>query len=603
MSTRTSGEVLVASAPSPARRARARSARFSPLAKRAADLGVLLLAALAGGCRGEGSSEQWLELSGGQQPLLVGPDALPAAHSLTQVERHARRLLAGPVRGRARLNLVFVLDGMRPDLIDSTATPQLFRLREEGVSFSNGHAVFPTVTRVNSPSIATGMYPERAGIVGNAIYVPELDPVTQVNTGDWNVLRELDRVTGGQLLLVPSLAERLHGAGRTLVALSSGSSGSAYLLNHRAPAGVGVFINGYLAEPDGRVAYPDAVDRAVRGRFGAAPPSDGEGSLVEPVNWAEAVLRDYVLPELRPDVVLNWITQPDGAHHAFGAGSPEAMLAIQNVDRNIGLILDQLAALGLYDATNIFVVSDHGFGLDTFQVDVRASLVEAGLKASPDEDDVVLASSGQALSIHVENHDAARIREIVRHLQVQRWTGVLFTRHHEHCDAAPHEGCVPGTFALDQVHLDNPERGADIVLTFDWTSDENAFGVRGTDVTTGTGTGPRSGNASGHGSMSPWTVSNTWFAWGVDFKDGVRNRVPASNVDIAPTLLALAGINPGELDGRVLAEALVGGPDHEKVPLETRTLITQAEETSYRAALQVTTVAHQRYVDKSWRLP
>lgn len=566
---------------------------------------LLGLGALAAGCNTERLREEWLVLGTAEPALSVGPDALPTAHPLTPVERYARRLLAHPVQGRARLNLVFVLDGMRPDRIDATHTPHLHRLREEGVSFTNGHAVFPTVTRVNSPAIATGVYPERAGIVGNAIYVPELDPVAQLDTGDWNVLCELDRASGGRLLLVPSLAERLHAAGRTLAAVSSGSSGSAFLLNHRAPAGVGVLVNGYLAEPDGRVAFPDAVDRAIRERFGAAPPAGGEGNeaLVAPVDWAEAVLRDYVLPELRPDVVLNWITQPDGAHHEFGVGSPEATIAIQNDDRNIGLILDRLVGIGLYDATNVFVVSDHGFGLNTFQVDVRASLVEAGLKESPDTDDVVLASSGQALSIHVKDHDRARIGEIVRHLQAQRWIGALFTRHQAHCDAAPHEGCVPGTFALDLIHLDNPERGADIVLTFDWTSDENAFGVRGTDMTVGTGSGPRSGNASGHGSMSPWTVSNTWFAWGVDFKRGVIDRVPASNVDIAPTILALQGINPAELDGRVLAEALVGGPDHEKLPLETRTLVTEAEATSYRAALQVTTVAHQRYIDKSWRLP
>jgi predicted AlkP superfamily pyrophosphatase or phosphodiesterase len=534
------------------------------------------------------------------QPLSGRHEPAPRAQPLSSAARHARRLLAQPIESRARLNLVFVLDGMRPDLIDATNTPTLHRLRREGVDFINGHAVFPTVTRVNSPSIATGVYPERAGVVGNSIYVPELDPIAQVNTGDVNVLRELDRVSGGQLLLVPSLAERLHAEGKSLAAVSSGSSGSAYLLNHRAQAGVGTLVNGYLADPDGRVAYPDAVNAAILSRFGAAPPIDGEGGLVEPVNWAERVLRDYILPELRPDVVLNWITQPDGAHHAFGAGSPEGTLAVANDDRNIGLILDQLTALGLYDATNIFVVSDHGFGWDTHEVNVAESLVAAGLKASPDQDDVVLASSSQAVSIHVKGREPERIRAIVRHLQAQDWSGVLFTRNDGGCATAPHEGCVEGTFALDLIHLDSPERGADIVLTFDWTSDENAFGVPGTDTTTGASTGPVTGNESGHGSMSAWTVRNTWFAWGADFKDGIVNRLPASNVDIAPTLLALAGVNPCELDGRVLTEALEGGPDYEKVPLETRTLLTHAD--GYAAALQLTQVAHQRYIDKSWRL-
>lgn len=128
-----------------------------------------------------------------------------------------------------------------------------------------------------------------------------------------------------------------------------------------------------------------------------------------------------------------------------------------------------------------------------------------------------------------------------------------------------------------------------------------AFGIPGTDTTVAATTGPRSGNASGHGSMSAWTVRNTWFAWGADFKDGIVDRMPASNVDIAPTILALHGLDPSQLDGRVLREALVDGPDYEKIPLETRSFATFAHDGDYRAAIQVTLVAHQRYVDKSWR--
>jgi hypothetical protein len=51
----------------------------------------------------------------------------------------------------------------------------------------------------------------------------------------------------------------------------------------------------------------------------------------------------------------------------------------------------------------------------------------------------------------------------------------------------------------------------------------------------------------------------------------------------------------------VLVEALEGGPDYEKLPLETKTYVTEASD--YRALIQVTEVGHQRYIDKSWRLP
>jgi len=73
--------------------------------------------------------------------------------------------------GRATLNLVLVLDGLRPDAITPDETPNLWRLRREGVDFPNGHAVFPTVTRVNATAVSTGTYPDRNGILGNRIYV------------------------------------------------------------------------------------------------------------------------------------------------------------------------------------------------------------------------------------------------------------------------------------------------------------------------------------------------------------------------------------------------------------------------------------------------
>src|SRR5690349_2701398 len=65
------------------------------------------------------------------------------------------------VAGNATLNMVLVLDGLRPDAITAEETPNLWRLREQGVNFLNGHAVFPTVTRANATAIATGTYPSR----------------------------------------------------------------------------------------------------------------------------------------------------------------------------------------------------------------------------------------------------------------------------------------------------------------------------------------------------------------------------------------------------------------------------------------------------------
>ncbi len=509
---------------------------------------------------------------------------------------------AQPVPGKARLNLVFILDGLRPDSINLDDTPSLFRLRQEGVNYLNGHSVFPTVTRVNAAAIATGTYPGTNGIVGNNLYVPKVNPNRAFDINDYKNLFKLDDVTGGNMLLVKSLGELLHARGMKLAAVSSRSSGQTLLLNPRAPKGVGILVNGYL-EPGALVGYPPNVNSEVLSRFGPAPRKGGQKDPFDTsVNWTQEVLREYVIPGLQPDVVLNWIAEPDQMQHTFGAGSPEARRSIQNADRQIGLILKKLQEVGLGDRTNIFVVSDHGFGLNVFGVNIAQELIKAGLKANPDSDDVVIASSGQAVLVHVKGRDPERIKQTVSFLQSQSWTGVVFTAARQP-DQEKVRGWVDGTFSLELIHMFHAERGPDIVLTFPWSSARNAFGVQGSNFTnTDAVTGPLSGSASGHGSMSPWSVRNTFIAWGVDFKRGITLRVPAGNVDLTPTLLALNGITDTKgLDGRVLVEALNGGPDEEQIPIETRAFTTETT-TGYRATIQVTNVGSQRYVDKSWRV-
>jgi hypothetical protein len=208
---------------------------------------------------------------------------------------------------------------------------------------------------------------------------------------------------------------------------------------------------------------------------------------------------------------------------------------------------------------------------------------------------VVLASSGQAVALHVEGHDADRIARIASFVQSRDWGGVLFTAARSPGDPP---GVANGTFSLDLIHAANDERGCDLLITFPWSSAPNAFGVPGTDLACVSG-GARL-YPSDHGSMSPWNIRNTCLAWGVDFKNRATVRAPAGNVDVAPTILHLLGIEEDGLDGRVLAEALEGGPDPEQIAVDTR--VHTVEAGPYRAAIQVSTVDGRRYVDKSWRV-
>jgi arylsulfatase A-like enzyme len=488
-----------------------------------------------------------------------------------------------------------VIDGLRPDSITAEDTPTLFQMRTEGVEFTNSHAVFPTVTRVNAAALSTGTQPGTNGIVGNEMYVPAVDPRRAFDTGDYRNLLHLDHATGGRLLLARTLAERLHARGLGLAAVSSGSTGSAFLLNPSAPSGIGVLINGYL-DPGKTVAYPSDVNATVLARFGPAPVKKAADRYDAAVAWTQGVLREYVLPDLAPAVVINWLTEPDHSQHSLGVGSPSSREAIRSDDREIARVLATLDALGRMASTDVLVVSDHGFSTNTAGVDVTQALVEAGLKASPSSGDVVLASSGQAVGLHVEGHDDERIARIVRFVLSRDWGGVVFGAGRAPGD--PH-GVFAGTFSLELIHEANGERGPDLLFTFPWSSRVGSFGVPGTDLANVRGgAAPLRGD---HGSMSPWNVRNTFLAWGASFKNGATVRVPAGNVDVTPTILALLGSAERDgLDGRVLREALQGGPDEEQVAVETR--VHTVEAGAYGAAIQVSWVDGRRYVDRSWRM-
>jgi arylsulfatase A-like enzyme len=502
-----------------------------------------------------------------------------------------------------RLVLVFVVDGLRPDSITVEDTPTLFRLRAEGVEFTQSHAVFPTVTRVNAAAIASGTQPGTNGLVGNQMYVPAVDERRAFDTGDYRNFLALARAGDGRVLEAPTLAERLHARGRRLVGVSSGSTGSAFLLDPRAPDGVGALVNGYL-DPGKTVAYPAALGERILSRLGPAPAKAPGGSRFDAhVAWAQRALREVVLPELDPAVVINWLTEPDHSQHHGGVGSPASREALRHDDAEIASVLASLDALGLGGRVAVLVASDHGFSTNTGGVDVAATLVAAGLKAAPDSPDVVLASSGQAVALHVEGRDSERIARIARLVQAQDWGGVVFTAAKTPGDTL---GAAEGTFSLDLIHAANPERACDLLLTFPWTSRPNAFGIRGSDLACVSG-GARL-YASDHGSMSPWNVRNTLFGWGAGFKRGTTMRAAAGNADVAPTILALLGPEPDRarraadaaMDGRVLAEALEDGPDQEQVLEETRVHVARVH--GYRAAIQVTEIEGRRYIDKSWRV-
>ena len=490
--------------------------------------------------------------------------------------------------------IVLVIDGLRPDVIRQEIMPNLARLKQAGVWCANGHSVFPTVTRVNSASIGSGTVPSVHGIVSNTMWVDAVSP-TVFDTANYRNLTKLAEVSGGRTLPVKTLGEVLESAGIKFVAISSGSSGSGFLLNPTAPAGTGVLINSGLEEGK-RAAFPDRVNQEIQKRFGIEQADSGLPSML----WAERVLRDYVIDELRPDVIIDWLTEPDGSQHRYGVGSPQGIAALKAADEQVGLLLAKLKQKGLDATTNILVTSDHGFAAQPDPVDLNGAL-----EASGTSKDVIVASNGASAFLYVKNHGASAIRQIVAQLQKTDGVDVLFTASTApengalRCGSGKDQGFVPGTFALETIDQCSPSRGADVIVTFQWTSEKNEFGYPGTQRIASTDTRRGVKGRSGHGGLSSWMIHTPMILAGPDFKQRTVVEAPVANFDIAPTILALENITaPDSMRGRAITEAFA---KTRSVAPKARVRTIRTEAGAFCSKLQLSEVGQRTYVDQGQR--
>ena len=144
--------------------------------------------------------------------------------------------------------LIIFFDGLRPDYITPENMPNLYAFSKKGSYGKNHHSVFPTVTRVNSSSYATGSYPKTHGLMGNTVYFPKVDTKQGLNTGEAENLNKINESENGNLLTAISLGEILTKAGKKMMVFSSGSTGSALLQNHKV--GNGAVINTSMILPE-----------------------------------------------------------------------------------------------------------------------------------------------------------------------------------------------------------------------------------------------------------------------------------------------------------------------------------------------------------------
>jgi hypothetical protein len=74
-------------------------------------------------------------------------------------------------RNTPRKVVVFVADGLRAASVNDQTAPAMAKLAREGVSFTNSHSLFPTLTMANASALVTAHVLGDTGTFGNTLYV------------------------------------------------------------------------------------------------------------------------------------------------------------------------------------------------------------------------------------------------------------------------------------------------------------------------------------------------------------------------------------------------------------------------------------------------
>ena len=431
----------------------------------------------------------------------------------------------------ARRAVLMVVDGLRADLVTPELTPHLHALAVRSRRYAEHRSVFPSATRVNSASIATGCQPARHGLMGNAIALPAGDGWRPVSVGPPG-FRDEWRAATGRTLRVPVLAERLRG---DAVVYSNSSAGAAYMQD---PDGFGLLHHrtGTFAPRPGLA--PGAAPEDRRGPLRLADgvleglTYDATGDAATTERFCAALLADPA-----PSLWTLWICEPDHSQHVLELGSPEHRSVLAEADRRVAFVAETVEALRSRGEDVLFVVcSDHGHETVDAVVPVVDHLVEGGLKATPDSSETVLASSGMGALVYLGGPDAPDAAAIAGWLEAQPWCERAFAGE-----------------ALREVGL-KPGAGPSVAFAMAKRKASNRFGIPGLGhVAADRFTKSDAPGRGQHGGLGPYETRPVLLVSGGGFSPG-ESGARTSAVDIAPTILrhlGAAAIDP-PMDGRPL---------------------------------------------------
>ena len=246
--------------------------------------------------------------------LIVGAITLSSCKSSSKLNGSTQT-----VNSKASIEKPYVilisLDGFRWDYIEKYKPPHISNFIKNGVQAASLIPSFPSKTFPNHYTIATGMYPDKHGIIGNSFYSNKKNITYKVGKRE---LVEDGTFYGGTPIWIQADKASMVSASYFFVGSEANIQGLYPTYYHK---------------------YDGSIKNEVR--------------VAEALNW-------LALPEKnRPHIITMYFSDMDDVGHEFGPNNDEEIKKVLfNLDKNLGDLFKGSAATGL--PTNIIIVSDHG---------------------------------------------------------------------------------------------------------------------------------------------------------------------------------------------------------------------------------------------------
>jgi predicted AlkP superfamily pyrophosphatase or phosphodiesterase len=212
--------------------------------------------------------------------------------------------------------LLVSIDGFRHDYFEKTKLPTLSRLINGGLKADSLQQIFPTKTFATHYSMATGLYADRSGVVANNMW----DPVRRATFS----LGNRSEVTNGNWYDGEPIWNTVQKAGKKAATYSWPGS----------EAEIGGMRPHIWVPFDGSTPHDDRIAQVLA--------------------WLD------MPSDERPDFLTLYFSLVDKIGHIHGPDHPKLVLALQEIDRTLGLLVDELQKRNLLNNIHMLITSDHG---------------------------------------------------------------------------------------------------------------------------------------------------------------------------------------------------------------------------------------------------